>query len=240
MDHQQHLANLEQLRNRVFVKGGKLAKMSSPTDEKKKWDYVLTTRHWYKVAPGASEITWDEEFNTVHSVEPDAENPKQFRVWWYSAKSGGEFPKLRNRLLQADSEGERDDWVITFRALLLNYWHEHLEATLIPEPEVYQFHLFVKTPHTECPHLLFLSTHRLRIVQLPTPTQTVPMLETEFSQIAHVVRYAQNPTTFEVHAASGAMSLVTKDSIETLTVIAEINRSTKLATGGLANQVVNP
>ena len=238
MDHQQHLANLEQLRNRVFVKGGKLAKMKTPTEERKKWDYVLTTKHWYKVEPNASEITWQEEFNTVHSIEPDLDNPKQLRIWWYSAKGSSDFPKLRSRLLQAEGEGERDDWVITFRSLVLNYWHERLEATLIPEPEIYQFHLFVKTPHSESPHLLLLSTERLRVVELPTPSQTNQLLETDFAGIQHVVRYAENSTTIEIHAASGALSLLTKDSIETLTAIAEINRSCKLVTGIVPNQVV--
>ena len=57
-----------------------------------------------------------------------------------SAKLIAAQPELRCRALIFQSSFNRDEWLVLFKSAIMNYWHERLEKTRIPEPEIYQFH----------------------------------------------------------------------------------------------------
>ncbi|KAJ9444633.1 hypothetical protein DIPPA_09261 [Diplonema papillatum] len=224
------LASIHVIKDAKFVKGGMLTKIKSNGSEKR-WEYALCAKTWYKVRPDGSKVEWQEEYSSIHSVEIDVEDTRRFLVWYYNGKKATKgYPALSSRSLQCAGEGERDDWLSTFKTLLTNYWHESLEATMVPAPEVYQWHLFVTGPAEACPQLLVLSTHLLRLARLPKPTQVVSAFETKFSDIASITR-SKGDHSLTIATASKRVDIKTKDSIEALTVIAEIKRLVRMVAG---------
>eukprot|EP01064_Diplonema_japonicum_P006412 TRINITY_DN1425_c3_g2_i1.p1 TRINITY_DN1425_c3_g2~~TRINITY_DN1425_c3_g2_i1.p1 ORF type:complete len:260 (+),score=52.10 TRINITY_DN1425_c3_g2_i1:51-782(+) len=228
-----NLSTVPSVRDAVLVKGGLMTKIKIGGKEAK-WDYALCSGMWFKIHHDSEKVAWKEEYNTIHSVEKCVANPKRLMVWWFNGKEGG-HPKLACRELQVDNEGDRDDWVLTFKSLLTNYWHERLEATLIPAPEIYQFHLFVTVGADTTPHLLILSTTAFRVAKLPQPSESVLVSKCLFSALQGIQRKESSPTSLLICFNDGQSQLAisTKDSVESLLVIAEINRLVRMNTGKL-------
>ena len=201
------LSNLPHVKEAGFIKGGHLFKVKEG-GAKRQWDYALCGREWFKISPQDEVVRWREEYTAIHSVEEDVENPKQFNCWVFKGgkrMGAGGYPALCCRALMCENEGDRGDWVATFRALLMNYWHERLELSLIPAPEVYQYHLFVlrHSDPAHAPHLLALSTTRIRLVLLRTPTDSTALIEAPFTEVKGVIRSSSQAKLLGVKTPSG-------------------------------------
>ena len=207
------LSSLPHVREATFVKGGHMTKIRDDGTEKKKWDYALCAKSWYKIPLGSDEPKWEEKYIVLHSVEEDQQNPRRLIVWVYKRAKGAtdSYPTLSKRVLQCENEGERDDWVVTFKALLVNHWHERLEESLIPDPEVYQYHSFVQRQgDAQCaPHLFTLSTQALRFVLLRTPTDSDVVMQSDFGSFAKIQRSTEDATLVRLVLTSGQVCACT-------------------------------
>lgn len=62
-----------------------------------------------------------------------------------SASSASSVPVVRQRTYVCGTLYEQQEWLMVYRNVLLNYWHERLEASVIGAPEVFQYQCFAMT-----------------------------------------------------------------------------------------------
>eukprot|EP01065_Artemidia_motanka_P028175 TRINITY_DN33420_c0_g1_i1.p1 TRINITY_DN33420_c0_g1~~TRINITY_DN33420_c0_g1_i1.p1 ORF type:complete len:288 (+),score=89.22 TRINITY_DN33420_c0_g1_i1:55-864(+) len=213
-----------------------------------KCDFLLCETAWYKLkkdgrSPDA--VLWRDSFDNIHSVEPSLQNANLFNVYFFVSQ-GDDF-NICQRSLVCDSEAERDDWVVLFRALLTNFFQRLFERDLIPAPGVYQWHLSVKHSASggAAPTLLILviSTVDVQLVHVPSPsTPSRVFLKVKADQISKVQRYADAPEKLCLHISgtSGAEQhvLQTRNGLESTTVVAEVMRFVKMSGGSTPVEVV--
>ncbi|GAM23109.1 hypothetical protein SAMD00019534_062840 [Acytostelium subglobosum LB1] len=60
-----------------------------------------------------------------------------------SASNGDNGAPWAEKILMAESEDDRDHWLIAMRFLVRNLFQKQFEAAILPAPEVYQLHLYV-------------------------------------------------------------------------------------------------
>eukprot|EP01063_Lacrimia_lanifica_P025668 TRINITY_DN33584_c0_g1_i1.p1 TRINITY_DN33584_c0_g1~~TRINITY_DN33584_c0_g1_i1.p1 ORF type:complete len:254 (+),score=89.17 TRINITY_DN33584_c0_g1_i1:116-877(+) len=233
------LASNEHVMKAVFIKGGPMTKLTEAGEPKKKWDYALCQRKWFKFPVDADHPAWDEGYAAIHSIEPDLEDGAKLHIWLYKQdkKGGSALPKLCCRSLLCENEGDRDDWALSFRTLLMNFWHESLESTIIPAPEVYQYHTFVATGAGGTPHLLALSSsappgaeerpaHPVSMLRIATALPNQPaqqVLAAELKDVT-VAAHAADARKLNISVGGKTTEVTMKDPIEALTVAAEIKR----------------
>lgn len=84
-------------------------------------------------------------------------------------------PPIRVREFRCSSEYDQEDWCLAYHATLFNYWHERLEQSVIPAPEVFQYQAFAvdvsKQPLVDsvAPH----STTKASLVQVALSTERI-------------------------------------------------------------------
>lgn len=135
-------------------------------------------------------MQWRMSHAYVHAVVPIGGDPRfgepfGFAVLFYSFKPPKEknvtplmqdvathctackftdlMPRLRSREYVCASDYEQEDWIALFRVVLNNYWHERLERSTIPAPEIYQFQCFSCALNGAVQQLA-LSTTRLYVI----------------------------------------------------------------------------
>ncbi len=142
--------------------------------------------------------------------------------------------QLRARQYVPASEYARDEWALLYRSVVRNYWHERLEASVVPGPEVYQWHGWATD---EAGRLLqpCLSTLRLYVLRRDSPAaldaDDAPLLAAPVAQLKRVVLRDQR-TTVEVtagRASTPALRFVAADAAAAF--VLELQRVWEAATG---------
>eukprot|EP00761_Pharyngomonas_kirbyi_P002429 gb/GECH01002433.1/.p1 GENE.gb/GECH01002433.1/~~gb/GECH01002433.1/.p1 ORF type:complete len:288 (+),score=56.41 gb/GECH01002433.1/:1-864(+) len=195
--------------------------------EEKKSVLVLCRECWYrmnipKTARGSSlavsdaagrdmsqpmvtpELEWREDYSWIQSVVRDEEgNTNNLQVNYYQQHK-------KNFVLQFqdynfENREKRDEFFIVFNRLLQDYWQRIFEARLIPEPEIYQFHLFLQKisrrgkPQLRC---LVLSSDKVYSLKM-SPGETDPKKSTirwvvPWEILSNLEWYKLSPDSFSI------------------------------------------
>lgn len=73
-------------------------------------------------------------------------------------------PEVRLRDFSAPTDVEQAEWLLVFQAVLQNYWHRRLEASVVAAPEIYQAHWWCVESNKESLRQVALSTSRLYVM----------------------------------------------------------------------------
>lgn len=84
-------------------------------------------------------------------------------------------PPLRTREYRTGGEYEQEDWVLAYRTVLLNYWHERLESSVIPSPEVFQYQAFAVdvSKHPAVDSIVPHTSAKAPLIQIAISTERV-------------------------------------------------------------------
>lgn len=222
-----------------LIKGGSLVVLRDDNDPAPavpagaapaKADFILCEGAWYKLEHNGRKtesVRWRDEFDNVHSVEHSLENSSRFDVHYFCGR------ERRIRSLGCDNEGDRDDWVVLFRALLTNFYQRIFEKEIIPAPAVYQWHInchFTNAEKFKADPLVILVLSTAQILVVATGPRRILSAFTP-GEITGLERFSQQAEAVRLHCSGEPVTLITRDPVEAMTTVAEIVRLVKMSKG---------
>jgi hypothetical protein len=125
--------------------------------------------NWQKNKPI---ISWRIPFVNIHSVVPSELFSNMFKIWYSDEKRTnrkvvGKY--LFSKTYECENEQERNEWVMIINRVIQDYYQALLEKHIIPEPEVYQFHVWVQRlekKHKDALKCVAFSTEKVYILNM--------------------------------------------------------------------------